>query len=386
MTSDTKACVDVILPTLGKNLDFLHESINSVINQDETSKVIICIDKQSRHKSELVASLNSYSQDKLTIVYSEKQGVGETLNAGLRASSAPYIARQDDDDVSEELRFAKQLKLLQENKSQLCFSAVSLFHNDDVENLYTEIAHDAAENYFWIESLVLGSTLNHATLLSENFYKKESIFYSGKAAEDYDLWLRIAKDKKIYTTSERLYRYRQHELQKTKNWVWKEIYDEIFSQWEQFCDKINLPSEIDKKNTFNIIFNTDENYPTSTIEDFLVLVEYLVKNLMESKQKGDERYWDYLIMRVSEIISKRENTQKVVDYLKSKPEGDKVYLFNVLIRASIQLGNLKNKHNSLGEVSHKIRLDNQKLLQDNIELNNRFTSRVINKVMRFFKS
>jgi hypothetical protein len=107
---------------------------------------------------------------------------------------------------------------------------------------------------------------------------------------------------------------------------------------------------------------------------------------MESKQKGDERYWDYLIMRVSEIISKRENTQKVLDYLKSRPEEDKEYLFNVLMLASIQLGNLKNKHNSLGELSHKIRLDNQKLLQDNIKLNKKFTSRAINKVKRFFES
>ena len=122
------------------------------------------------------------------------------------------------------------------------------------------------------------------------------------------------------------------------------------------------------------------------MEDFLALVEYLVKNLMESKQKGDERYWDYLIMRVSEIISKRENTQKVLDYLKSKPDGDKEDLFNVLIRASVQLGNLKNKYNSLGEVSHKIRLDNQKLLQDNMKLNKKFTSRVINWVKRFFES
>jgi glycosyltransferase involved in cell wall biosynthesis len=385
MTSNNKACIDVILPTLGKNLDFLHESIDSVINQAETNKVLICIDKESRHKSELVASLNNYSPDKLTIIYSEMHGVGETLNAGLRASSAPYIARQDDDDISEKFRFATQLKLLQENKSQLCFSAVSLFDNDDVENPYTEIAHEAADNYFWIESLVLGSTLNHPTLLSENFFKKESIFYSATAAEDYDLWLRIAKDKKIYTTSERLYRYRQHELQKTKNWIWKEIYAEIFPQWEQFCNEIDLPLKIDKKNSFNYIFNTEESYPTGTIEDFLMLVECLVKNLMETKQKDDERYWDYLIMRVSEIISKGENTRKVVDFLKLKPEGEKEYLFNVFIRASIQLGNLKNEHNSLGEVSHKIRLDNQKLLQDNIELNEKFTSRLFNKVAKFFE-
>lgn len=386
MTSNNKSCIDVILPTLGKNLDFLHESIDSVINQAETNRVLVCIDKESRHKSELVASLNNYSPDKLTIIYSEMQGVGETLNAGLRASSAPYIARQDDDDISERFRFATQLKLLQDHKSQICFSALSLFENDDVHNLYTEIAHEAAENYFWIQSLVLGSTLNHATLVSENFYKDENIFYSATAAEDYHLWLRIAKNKKIYTTSERLYRYRQHELQKTKNRAWTEIYTEIFPKWEQFCDEINLPRNIDKKNTFNLIFNPNESYPTSTIEDYLALVEYLVKNLMESKQKGDERYWDYLIMRVSEIISKRENTQKVLDYLKSKSEEDKECLFNVFMRASIQLGNLKNKHNSLGEVSHKIRLDNQILLQDNMKLNKKFTSRVINRVKRFFES
>jgi hypothetical protein len=73
-------------------------------------------------------------------------------------------------------------------------------------------------------------------------------------------------------------------------------------------------------------------------------------------------------------------------HLKSKPESDKDYLFNVFIRASMQLGNLKYKHNSLGKVSHKIRLDNQKLLQDNIELNKKLTSRVFNKVKRIFES
>jgi glycosyltransferase involved in cell wall biosynthesis len=386
MMSDDKSCIDVILPTLGKNLDFLHESINSVINQTETNKVLICVDKQSRYKSELVASLNNYSPDKLTIVFSEIQGVGETLNSGLKASTAPYIARQDDDDISEKYRFAKQLKLLRDNKAQLCFSALSLFNNEDVDNLYTEIAHEAAENYFWIDALVLGSALNHATLLSENFYKKESIFYSATAAEDYNLWLRIARSKKIYTTSERLYRYRQHELQTTKNWSWSDVYSEIYPQWDKFCDEIILARRIDKKKTFNLIFTTDENYSTKTIEDFLVLIECLVKNLMESKQKGDERYWDFLILRVSEIISKIENDHKIADYLRSKPGGDKEYLFDVFIRASMQLGNLKFKHNSLGEISHKIRLDNQKLLQDNIELNKKFTSRIFNKVTRFFES
>jgi glycosyltransferase involved in cell wall biosynthesis len=386
MISGNKSCIDVIMPTLGNNLDFLHQSIDSVISQVETNKVLICIDKKSSHKSELVASLNNYSSNKLEIIYSEIQGVGETLNAGLRVSNAPYIARQDDDDISENYRFAKQLKLLQDHKSQLCFSAVSLFENDYVDKLYAEIAHEAAENHFWVESLVLGSTLNHPTLLAENFFKKENIYYSALAAEDYNLWLRIAKSKKIYTTSESLYRYRQHDLQKTKNWAWSEIYAEVYPQWAEFCDEIILPQKVNRKNIFNLIFNTAENHSSEAVEDFLFLVEYLLKKLMESGQEGDERYWDYLIMRVSEIISNVANDHKIIDYLKSMPKGEKNNAFDVFIRSSIQLGNLKNKHNLLGEVSHKIRLDNQNLLQDNIALNKKFVSRLFNRITRFFES
>ena len=91
-------------------------------------------------------------------------------------------------------------------------------------------------------------------------------------------------------------------------------------------------------------------------------------------------------MILTKIVSKGDNTHKVADSLKSKPESLKDYLFGVFIRASMQLGNLKYKHNSLGKVSHKIRLDNQKLLQDNIELNKKLTSRVFNKVKRIFES
>jgi hypothetical protein len=53
--------------------------------------------------------------------------------------------------------------------------------------------------------------------------------------------------------------------------------------------------------------------------------------------------------------------------------------------SSLQLGNLKNKYNLLGEASHKIRIDNEILLHDNIELNKKFSRRLINRVARFFE-
>jgi glycosyltransferase involved in cell wall biosynthesis len=385
LAAKNKSCVDVIIPTLGENIKYLHESINSVISQAETNKVLICIDNKSSHKSELVSSVTRYPSDKLTVIKSDLEGVGETLNAGLRASSAPYIARQDDDDISESFRFAKQLKLLQEQEVELCFSGLSLFENENVSDLYTEVAHEAAENYFWIESLVLGSTLNHATLLSENFYKKENVFYSASKAEDYDLWLRIAKSKKIYTTSEKLYRYRQHGMQKTKNWNWSDVYSEIYPQWIKFYDEVGLPRQLDKEAIFNLTFNISENNSIKNIEEFITFIHFLVKKLVESEQKADTRYWDYLTMRVSEIFSNLENDQKVVENLKTIAREQKDMLFNIFMSSSLQLGNLKNKYNLLGEASHKIRIDNEILLHDNIELNKKFSRRLINRVARFFE-
>jgi hypothetical protein len=107
--------------------------------------------------------------------------------------------------------------------------------------------------------------------------------------------------------------------------------------------------------------------------------------LVESDQKEDARYWDYLIMRVSEIFSNLENDQKVTENLKTIAREQKDILFNVFMSSSLQLGNLKNKHNLLGEASHKIRIDNEILLHDNIELNKKFSRRLINRVARFFE-
>jgi hypothetical protein len=385
LPAKTKSCVDVIIPTLGENLKYLHESINSVIGQEETNKVLICIDHKSRHKSELVSSIKKFPSDKLTVIYSDFEGVGETRNAGLRESNAPYIAGQDDDDISENFRFAKQLKLLQEHKTQLCFSAMSLFENESDSNPYTEIAHESAEDYFWNESLVLGSTLNHATLLSENFFNKENVFYSTCKAEDYNLYLRIAKTKKIYTTSERLYRYRQHGQQTTKNWNLSDVYLEIYPQWIKFYDEIGLPRELDKEVIFNLIFNISKNNSRRNIEEFFLLVQSLIKKLAESEQKDNTRYWDFLIMRISEIIANLKSEHKFAEILKIDSQKQSDILFNVVMRSSLQLGDLKNKYNSLGEASHKIRLDNEILLRDNIALNKKSWSRVFNRVVRFFQ-
>lgn len=382
MLNTYKSCVDVIIPTLGKNLDYLHDSIKSVINQEETNKILLCIDNKSMNKTEIKSSVECYSSDKLSIVNNEFNGIGATRNEGLKISTAPYVAMQDDDDVSEKNRFSKQLKLLLDHKAQICFSALKLFEKDNFEDLHPEKTHEAADGFFWKESLILGNTLNNATLFSENFYRKENIYYPLSKTEDYCLWLSIASSKKIYTTSEYLYKYRQHDKQITKNWMWSEVYAEVYRYWIEFYDEVEFPPEINPKEVFNMVFNLRDNYSTSVVKDFVSVVEFLLKNLLESEQKSEIRYIDFLIMRVSEVMSSSEAFLKSIEFFEKKTLDDRNYIFEIFMRSNNQLSELKRSYNNLGRVSHQIRLDNEKLLIDNIKLNKKIITRIINKALR----
>ena len=370
----------MILPTLGQNLVFLQESIESVINQKEIHKVLVCVDKNSKVKEQIVSSLKKYPSDKLKLIYGLKGGVSYTLNEGLKASTAPYIARQDDDDISEKNRFSTQISSLVNNKADMCFSSLSMFQEKD--KLYTETIHDADEGFFWQESLILGSKLNHATMLANNFFKKENLFYPNVLAEDYNLWLKIVDKKSIYITSKYIYRYRQHQYQKTKNWDWKEVYKEVYLNWSRFFNNLNIPYNLNKKKLFFLIFGLSDK--VIDFKDYFLLSLYLMNSLNKIKERPNLNYLNFIILRTSEILAKynfqESHFNNYLIFLNKKY--DIKLDFKLFLVASIRLSKLRSQYEQLGVVSHKIQLDNAQLLADNLKLNNKFIMRIYNRLTR----
>lgn len=91
-TIETEApCVDVITPTLGR--PSLETAISSALAQPETARVILVDDSReglSRSPSDSrVCALRTGG----------RTGAANARNAGMAASSAPYVAFLDDDDV-----------------------------------------------------------------------------------------------------------------------------------------------------------------------------------------------------------------------------------------------------------------------------------------------
>ena len=144
----------------------------------------------------------------LTIVPLEKNvGLGEALRIGTDFCEHTYICRMDSDDISNPLRFEKQIKYMENNKEiDVVGSNILEFVNDlndsqpkmlrQVPNSNTEILNFAKKR----------NPMNHVTVCM----RKESLIESGGyesclLLEDYYLWLKmLASGKKMVNVNEPL--------------------------------------------------------------------------------------------------------------------------------------------------------------------------------------
>lgn len=98
------------------NYDLLKKSIESILNQTYANfEFIICDDCSTNDVKKVI---QEYQEKDSRIIYlknDHNRGLAYSLNRCIDTSSGNYIARQDDDDISLETRFEKQVSFLNTN-------------------------------------------------------------------------------------------------------------------------------------------------------------------------------------------------------------------------------------------------------------------------------
>jgi glycosyltransferase involved in cell wall biosynthesis len=364
--------IDVILPTQLRNIDWLEESIESVASQPEVNKIIISLDSLDVKANQ--NARNKFKSNNIIFIQSVGQGVASTLNTALREATSPYIARQDDDDISLPERFKVQLDFLEGNSYDMCFSSVKLLYPDGtVEENKVHLVEDGE---LWKPILSLGSALNHPTLFSRNFYKSENIFYSlNIRAEDFALWLSLANQKKIGLKKECLYLYRNHSDQVTKKWNWADTYSQLYPFWAKFCEDISIPQQSVNIETFNYIFNINQTAAGHLGSQILVFD--LLQKLNSLQNPIRRHYLDKLIIRIADIF------KYPYDFSDAPLQNLELSLGSEFTQDSLwslmrDLGELKGSHDELGRVGHELQLINQDL-RGKLEHSNKSFLRKIRK-------
>ncbi len=204
--------VSVIIPCY-KQAHFLDEAIASVREQAyPDSEVIVVDDGSPDHTSEVV---RRYPQ--VQYIVQANQGLAASRNRGIEASKGEYLVFLDADDHLLPNHFSAGLRAFQRKpEAALVCGRYRLFGS---------IARDARHNCDAFPD-------HYGSLLQWNFigppiaamFKREVVSRLGgfhrevPGCEDYDLYLRIARQHPIHCHHEMIAEYRRHETQMSQRW------------------------------------------------------------------------------------------------------------------------------------------------------------------------
>lgn len=206
MNSKEKALVSVILPVYN-GVDYIEESIRSILNQTYSDFELIIIDDGSNDGTDLV--IEKILDFRIKFIKRNNSGLVYTLNELISCCKGEYIARMDADDVSELDRIEKQVDVLNSGYD-IVGSNVSLISN---KGEYLGLIYYPQNEKEIINHLIFNSPFAHPVVMAKRWvfdikYKEE--YY---LAEDYALWISaiFKYNAKIKNINESLLKYRVHE-------------------------------------------------------------------------------------------------------------------------------------------------------------------------------
>ena len=187
---------------------YLKASIESIIHQTYADFEFIIINDGSTDASLKIIEGYGGGDARIRIISNgENIGLTKSLNKALKVASGEYIARQDADDISLPSRLELQLNYL-ESHLQVALLGTGIYVVDaDGRKIEKRIMQPNPR-----VSLQKGNRIAHGSVM----FRKAVIDGVGsynealKYAQDYELWLRMAKRHEVRNLPTPLYKLRMH--------------------------------------------------------------------------------------------------------------------------------------------------------------------------------
>ncbi len=153
--------VSVVVPVYNTPDSLLKMCITSILNQTEKKIELILIDDGSTNNA--LAVCNSFSENNITIIHQENQGVSAARNIGISHSIGEWIMFVDPDDYLEKDAIATLIASTEQNDDVVQCSCKYIIDNKQVRtNLFpdNEIFFNEANKYFLFCELLSCPELN----------------------------------------------------------------------------------------------------------------------------------------------------------------------------------------------------------------------------------
>lgn len=197
-----------VLMSVHNDLQYLHESVDSILNQTFNDFEFILIDDGSTDGSGEI--LKSLSDPRVKLLVNPANiGLTKSLNLGLETTRGKYLARMDADDISESRRLESQVNFL-EAHPQIGIAGCSRHLIDEAGN--TVAIAPALEGDLAVRwKCLMGNPFAHPTvMIRRSVLLDHSLRYDPafRTAQDYELWTRLLLCTQGANLPEPLVRYR----------------------------------------------------------------------------------------------------------------------------------------------------------------------------------
>lgn len=186
---------------------FIRESIENILNQTYSDFEFIIVENGSVDNTWDI--IKSYKDPRIKAFQTPLKQLAFNLNYGLILTKAEYVARMDADDIAMSQRIASQVAYLDTNPDVAVLGTVTEFFNSEKTLKIVDLPLTDRDIR---RKVPFSFSICHPSVMFRRSVIMEVGGYAGKYNEDFDLWLRLFRDKniKFANLSEPLLKYRIH--------------------------------------------------------------------------------------------------------------------------------------------------------------------------------
>ena len=190
--------------------DLVTSSADSVLQQTYPDVELVMINDGSTDGSaEVLDNYAIRAPDRVTVIHQKNTGQVVARNNGIAAAKGQYIAFLDSDDTWEHDKLEKQIPLFQDGVG-LVYSGIYEV-DESGEVVQKVIPPKSMRGDIYQHLLVKNGMTGGSVIVTREALNHVGLFDSElRAAENWDLWIRIAKKYKVDFVSEPLVRYLKH--------------------------------------------------------------------------------------------------------------------------------------------------------------------------------
>lgn len=204
--------ISVLLPVYNAS-DYIDEAVQSILGQTLGDFELIIVDDGSRDDSVATVARHARRDRRIRLICTAHRGITPALNTAVRHARGELLARMDADDASHPDRFSTQANYLASHPEVVAVGSSIEIVDPDGEPLGFA---PWAETHDEIDRRLLqgrggiahpAAMMRRAAVLKAGAYREEFT-----AAQDKDLWLRLAEIGRLANLPQPLLRYREHPL------------------------------------------------------------------------------------------------------------------------------------------------------------------------------